>query len=208
MKVFILDKKLEFNNSLQGMESVFREIEKVMLHDNGVLSHLEIDGVEVYGDYYEYFLQHINEINEVKVIIKTPNEIAKDVLVSTANYLMTALPEIEKLSNEFYKTPESESWSKLADLFEGIKWILDTFMILDKNYNIEDIVDSYEEWNEYAQYIYSLKKLINEFEEVMKNQDYISIADILSYEIIPLFNDMLNKLNILVDEESFTGVVN
>ncbi|NMA96406.1 MAG: hypothetical protein GX974_10235 [Clostridiales bacterium] len=208
MRVIVMGKELDFNNNLEGIKSIFKEIDKIILDTDSIFSHLDIDGVEVYEDHYEYFLQNIEDINVVKVIIKTPNEIAKDTLLSTIQYLGAALPEIEKLSNEFYKTPEPESWAKLADLFEGVKWILDTFSTLDQNYKIQEIVDSYEDWNEYAQYIYSLKELLNEFEGVMENQDYISIADILSYELIPLFDDMIHKLNILVSEETTTSVIN
>jgi hypothetical protein len=38
-----------------------------------------------------------------------------------------------------------------------------------------------------------------EFEEILSSEDLVSIGDILSYEIIPLFESMKEKLNVLVD---------
>ena len=126
---------------------------------------------------------------------------SEDILLSTVDYLERAIPEIEILSNEFYKTPSRESWKKLMDLIEGIKWIMDTFAAIDSNEQLKNIVNSYEEWNTYAKDIYELNELIIEFEEILENSDFVSTADILSYEIIPLFNNMKEKLLKLISEE-------
>ena len=89
----------------------------------------------------------------------------------------------------------------MIDLIDGIRWIIDTFVSIDSNVDLKNIVKSYEEWNRYAKDIYSLKELLLEFEEILENSDYVSIADILSYELIPLFKEMKEKLEKLVLEE-------
>jgi len=208
VKFYILDKVLEFKNDDRELDSIFKEINQMISDSNCILSYLDIDGNQVYEDYYGYFLDHIDEIKEVKVITKTAVEIAKDTLVSTADYLSRAIPEVEKLANEFYKTPKQESWNRLAQLLEGIEWIVTTFSTIDEGYDIQKIVKSYETWNLYAKDVYSLKDLMDEFEEVLNSQDYISIADILSYEISPLFKEMLNKLIFLVYKEEDFNVIN
>lgn len=208
MKFYILDKTLECKNDSKELDNMLKKIDKIVADSNLIFSHLDIDGNEVYDDYYGYLLAHMDEIKEVKVIVKTPFEIAKDTLVSTADYLNRAIPEIEKLADEFYKTPNSKSWNKFNQLLEAIEWVISTFSAIDSGYDIEKTVKDYETWNLYAKDIYSLKDLMNEVEEVLNNQDYVSIADILSYEISPLFKDMLNKLLLLVGEEETLNVIN
>lgn len=85
-------------------------------------------------------------------------------------------------------------------LLEGIAWIADSFVAIDNNSRLRDIVSSYEEWNNYAQDIYSLQELLGELEEIMESQDTVSIGDILSYEISPLFQSMKEKLEGLVSK--------
>lgn len=208
MKFYILDKTLECKNDSKELDNMLKKIDKIVADSNLIFSHLDIDGNEVYDDYYGYLLTHMDEIREVKVIAKTAVEIAKDTLISTADYLNRAIPEIEKLADEFYKTPNSKSWNKFNQLLEAIEWVISTFSAIDSGYDIEKTVKDYETWNLYAKDIYSLKDLMNEVEEVLNNQDYVSIADILSYEISPLFKDMLNKLMLLVDEEETLNVIN
>lgn len=207
MKVYILNKVLEFKNDDKEIGNIFNNINKTISDSNRILSHLDIDGNQIYENYYEYFLDNIDSIEEVTVITITAIELAQDTLSSTVGYLNRAIPEIEKLSNEFYKTPEQESWNRLADLFGGITWIVDTFSTIDNDYDIDKVVVDYKTWNLYAQQIYNLKELLVEFEELLNNQDYVSIADILSYEIVPLFKDMLDKLILLVGEEESSNVI-
>ncbi len=201
MIIHILDKSLEYENKQEVLDTIFKEIDNIVNSANMIFSHLIIDGQEVYNDFYDYFLDNMKNIQEVKVVTRTAKEAFEEILLSTIDYLNRAIPEIEVLSNEFYKTPSRESWGKLGDLLEGIKWIMDTFMIIDADFGLKNIVNSYEDWNIYAEDIYKLNELLIEFEEILENSDFVSTADILSYEIIPLFNDMKKKLEKLISEE-------
>lgn len=201
MIIHILDKSLEYENKQEVLDTIFKEIDNIVNSANMIFSHLIIDGQEVYNDFYDYFLDNMKNIQEVKVVTRTAKEAFEEILLSTIDYLNRAIPEIEVLSNEFYKTPSRESWEKLGDLIEGIKWIMDTFMIIDSNSELKSVINSYEDWNVYAKDIYELSELLKEFEEILENNDFVSTADILSYEIIPLFNNMKEKLEKLVTEE-------
>ena len=208
MKIYILDKVLEYPNREDEISNIFNEIDDIISTSKYTFSHLEVDGYTVYEDFHNYFLDNIRSIEEVKVIAKTFKQFVEEILNTTAEYFENAIPEIEILSDEFYKTPTGESWSKLADLIQGVKWIMDSFVIVDQSDEIKDIVKSYETWNLYAKDIYSLRELLEEFEEILENEDLVSTADILSYEIAPLFNEMLDKLNALVDREVDTSALN
>ena len=201
MKIHILDKVLEYENHIDILDTMFDEVNNIVSGTSLIFSHLIIDGVIVYDDYYDYLLDNIRNIEEVIIIVKTAKKISEEVLLSTIDYLDRSIPEIEILSNEFYKTPSKESWQKLMDLIEGIRWIMDTFVSIDSNGELKNIVNSYEEWNLYAKDVYSLQELMMDFEEILRNNDFISTGDILSYEIVPLFKEMKKKLEKLFLEE-------
>ena len=201
MKINILDKTLEYENRIEVLDDIFNKINHMVSSANLVFSHLNIDGIDVYEDHYDYFLDNIRNIEEVKVVTKTIKEISQDIILSTIDYIDRAMPEIEILADEFYKQPLQGSWNKLIQFLEGIKWIIDSFVIIDSNPELKDIVNNYEEWNLYAKDIHELGELIREFEEILENSDFVSTADILSYEIVPLFREMKAKLERLVLEK-------
>ena len=208
MKIHILDQTLEYANNKSILGDMFEKINKNIANLNLVFSHLSVDGQEIYDDFYDYFLDNIKSIHEVKVITQTVKEISQETILSTLDYIDRAIPEIEILSNEFYKTPTRNSWNKLLDLIEGVNWIISSFTYIDSNNELKNIVNDYEEWNLYAKDVYSVKDLIIEFEEILQNNDLVSTADILSYEIVPLFNDMKEKLEKLVYREANLNATN
>ncbi|WP_129597517.1 hypothetical protein [Anaerophilus nitritogenes] len=205
MKIYILDQVLEYENDRNILDNMFKKINQMIENSKLILSCISIDGYDVYNDFQNYFIDHIKNIKEVKVIAKTENEICTDTLLLTMDYLKNAVPEIEILSNEFYKTPTNTTWNKLADLIEGINWIITSFISIDSHNELKNIINNYEEWNLYAKDIYSLKNIIIEFENILQNNDLVSTADILFYEIIPIFNEMKEKLEKLVYREVSPG---
>lgn len=198
MKLYILDKVVEYENDKDNIDKIFDEIDETMENSSLILSYLIVDGYELYNDFYDYILENIRYIEEIEVVARTVAETAQEIMLSKIDYIERATPQIEILADEFYKTPCRETWNKLIGLFGGIRWMVDAFMSIDSNSQLKNIVSSYEAWNLYAKDVLTLKELITEFERILENYDIVSVADILSYEIIPIFNDMKDKLEKLV----------
>lgn len=190
MLITVLDNAKTFSNEESSLDKILEYILKSIEESNMIFSHLEIDGKEIYSDIENYLFSNYMKIQNIKIVLNTPKELYNEVILSTIDYIYRAMPEIEKLSNEFYKAPSKESWRKLIQLLEGLNWILVSFSSIDSKNNIQELLNSYETWNLYAKKIYDLKDLISELDEAITNNDLISIADILSYELTPIFTDL------------------
>lgn len=202
MKIFIEDQILEYENNREKIDNILTEIDNIIGKTAKTLSHMIIDGNEVISDFNDYFLDNINNINKVEVVALTYKELVDDILNSTLDYLERTPELIEGLANTFYKEPTKESWQDINDLFGGIGWIINTFTSIDKDHRLKSIVLSYEDWNLYAKEVFSLVEILENLEEALSNNDYVSIADILSYEIGSTFTEMGDKLSSLVHREA------
>lgn len=198
MKIYVENQILEFENDKNEIDSMLSRIEKEVIITSKILNSMVIDDYEIFGDYYDYFFDNISSIEKVEVILLTREELVNDILSSTLDYLNRTPELIESLANNFYKSPEGKSWSDLNDLLEGISWIISTFSSIDKDRSLNDVVADHESWNLYSKEIISLSNIIPNFEDALSNQDSVTIADILSYEIHPKFNTMAEKLSELV----------
>jgi len=201
VKIYIENQILKFEKSIKEIDSIFEEIDNIVNKSSKILSHMVIDSIEVYQDYYDYFLDNIRVIEEVKVITLTYKELVDDILNSTLDYLERTPTIIENLADNFYKNPDNQDWQELNNLLDGISWIMTTFSSIDQDKRLKDIIINYEDWNRYAKEIFSLKELLVEFEEALSSNDNVSIADILSYEIVPIFITMKERLVELIDIE-------
>ncbi|HZJ76456.1 MAG TPA: hypothetical protein VFC70_01990 [Oscillospiraceae bacterium] len=203
MKIYILGEVLEYENRKDNIDNIFDKINRKVSASNLILSHLIVDEYELYNDFYDYFLDNIKHIEEIKVVTKTIIETSREVILCTMNYVEKMIPGTEILSYEFYKVPDEDSWNRLANLIEGINWIIDGFVSIDLSMELKNIVNNYEQWNLYAKNIYLLREILIEFEQIFENGDLISIADILFYEMVPIFEDMEERLEKIIGEYIF-----
>ena len=201
MKIYIENEILEYENKTDEIDNILDEIDEVITKASKTLSHMVIDNFEVFESYYDYFLDNIKVIKKVEIVSLTYKELIDDILISKIDYLENTPNKIGELANTFYKVPDKESWENLNDLLGAIGWIINTFSSIDQDPRLKDSVSSYEDWNLYAGEVFSLQEILGEFEGALSNNDSILIGDILSYEILPKFEEMAERLSKLVSRE-------
>lgn len=208
MKIYILDKILEYKNEKKYIDNIFEDVDNILSDEKYALSHLEVDGKHIYEDFYDYFNENIYDIKEVKVFTKTPRELAKDLIVYIIETMEEYVPKIQVLANEFYNDATEGTWTKLVDLFEKIKWILDATETLDADNELKYIVNDYELWNLYIKDTYELREIMVDFQDILASDDLNFVPEILYGEIVPLFEDMKEKLEFLVNRELDMSLLN
>lgn len=194
MVIKIMDINKVFENKNSEISKIFDFINNTLEYKKVFLKSLEIDGIEIYEDYYEYFIDNINFIDEVKVNVQNLSELVNDVIYSSYSYTERATPLIEKLSTSFRKGPTEGSWNELDNLFSGIEWILESYSNIDKYSNLNELISNYYIWNEYVVEIEKIRITLPDFLDAVKNKDSVLISDILIYEINPIFQAMNEKL--------------
>jgi len=181
MNLTMLENMYTFENNQIGMQSLIEKINSELSAENQFFSHLVIDGVEVYEEHEEYILERINEVKNVEVITMTVGEFINNLLVSLNTYTNRAIPEIERLINEFYQNPLEQSWLSLHQLLDGIDWIYETIKSID---NVRPEINC---WDEFIKAVATFEVELPSLLEAIENKDAILIADIIQYEILPQF---------------------
>lgn len=201
MIINVIDIEKEFQNKESEITKIFEYINKIINEKNVFLKSMEIDGIEIYDNFYEYFLDKIEFIDKIEIKTQTINQLIDDVIYDSWEYIVKAIPLIERLSASFKKNPTEKSWQELNNLFDGIEWILETYRNIDQYKNLSELVSNYYIWNEYVLELERLKQSLPDFFVAVNNKDTILIGDILQYEINPLFESISEKLNKLAKKD-------
>jgi hypothetical protein len=200
MNIHIQDKVLEFKNDTKAIEEIFNNINEELKEKDLQFSHLIIDGEEIYSNFDSYIIENIDNIKKIEVIALTLTEMVNESIASTEQYAKDAIPIINKLADEFYQKPNENTWSQLTDLFEGIQWIIQSITQISSIENSIDLVSDYEIWREYVHDMSKMNDIIPELENAILDKDNILIGDMLLYEIIPVLETMVKKLELLLSE--------
>lgn len=198
MNIHIQDKVLEFKNNPKLIEKIFNNINEYLQENDLQFSHLIIDDEEIYDNFDIYIIENIESIKKVEVVAMKLAEMVNESIITTEQYAKNAIPIINNIAEGFYQKPNENSWSQLTDLFEGIQWIIQSFSQINSIESSKDIVSDYRIWNGYVQEMSKLNNIIPELENAIINKDNILIGDMLLYEIIPVFETIVEKLGLLI----------
>jgi protein subunit release factor A len=194
MQLWIGNIMTEFENSATGLEMLLQAIEEAVNSSGLILSHLLVDEVAVYDEYWDYLETNLANIQKIKVELQSISELMQDILQSTILYLERSLYALEKLAESFYSEVNSDTWQDLSDFLEGLQWLAQSIEMMDEVSGLADIVADYEQWNRYSKAVRELQPIVAELEEPLQHEDYVSVGDILLYEVIPRMQELLTKI--------------
>lgn len=198
MQVKILDQTYELANERSAIEELFSVIEEKLKNTGYIFSSLTVDGVEINADYGLYLSQHINEIQEIEVRVKSFRSLMAETMASAVDYLERARPEVENLSDEFYRGPTEESWYKLGQLLEGLQWLLEVL----------STVENYQPGKQSTPWGVEFKEKVKLLQEALENSDHVLLGDLLQYEISPFFSTVEEATKKLLKTEGCTDDLN
>jgi hypothetical protein len=184
MKVYFSNNKKQYENTNESVTQIVEDINSYMdSTDNIVLSHLNVDGVDVYENHYQILLDKLNTIDEIKLVVKTKQEVVVELQESLNEYLDRALPVMEKLANQFYQGESAETWDTFVDLTDGLQWINSAVMTLT-HYSAEETASYYKSISD------KLESILKELAEVLEIKDTVTIGDMIQYEIMEILTEL------------------
>lgn len=187
MKVHFQNEIREFENTSRGIDELIENINSFIKESGLVFSHLNIDGVNIYADYEDYMLSELRSIDRVTLVLKTIEEVVVELQQSLSEYLERALPVMQGLSEQFYQGESADSWNSLADLMDGLQWIMGALYTLTQS--VKGDVKEY-----YLNVIEKIESVLQELLEALEAKDAVSIADIIQYEIVDTLAELRHNV--------------
>ena len=191
MELIFQEKKIEFNR-IPSLDEIITEINDLLL-GNYYFSHFIADETEIYEDHEAYLNVYLNRIEKLEIIAKTEKQFMNDIFLSAKDYLKRAKPELIALKDGFYSNPKAETYTSFSQLMDGLQW-LDEILELILNNN-----DRPPNGGIYAGLTQRLQVEIAHLGKAMENSDNVLVADIIQYELIPIFELLETAIGETID---------
>lgn len=201
MKIYILGREYEFDNNKDYIEDIVKVIYRDSNKKGYSFAYVVIDGVDIYSNFREYIESNIKNIRTIKVVSMTFREMTLNSIVSIKDYIEEEKMNIPMLIKALRNESEEESLRGLDIFLEGMSWIIEYFNSIDNVHNLNHIITDYYVWNEYARDIYVLGEIVENLEDYSLDKKNYKVAEILQSKVMPLLNEMLEKLTKLAIEE-------
>ncbi|RDW20769.1 hypothetical protein [Oceanobacillus chungangensis] len=193
----------QIDNNESAINIIIERVNQIVEDQAVVFSHLLIDDIEVYENHEEYIKKHLNEIALVEIITRSVKETIWEAMKSINSYLQRSIPALTELVDEGYEGFFSrKSWEGLAQLTEGMQWIL-KFMII-----AERAPQKPAKWDEMVKGLKQCETSFTQLLEASEVMDTVLISDILSYEVTPAYETLRDALVLSLKNEEYLKNVN
>lgn len=191
MKLLFREQTIEFEQ-VPFTDEVIESINRFLGNDF-YFSHLIVDGEQVLESPEQFLTENLADIVNIEVIAIPVKEFVDELLLSAEEYTERVIPHITILFNGFYTNPTQKNWIELSEILEGIQWLLSMIETIDHSIVRPD------NWTEVTAPVVRLKEELGDLEEALENTDTVLIADMLQYEILPVFEGFITEIKQTID---------
>jgi len=192
MKLLINGKEEIFSHEGETLDDLLIFMEREHLAKGNVVRSIKLDGQESSLDSSEVRKIPLSGIGTLEVEISTMLDIVNKNLDNAEDYIKRLIPGIEKSVKLFRTGSEQEANKFFINIIDGVDWLSQVLdMILTaKGISPDTVFNGKSIQDRRASLIDFTKQML----DANKNQDWVLLADLLEYEILPYYQEWSNLL--------------
>lgn len=184
MKLYIDGKEVQWSG--QDIDSFWQAVNRELQPKQRVVVEVKCDGLEVNNEALEDCLK--NGVGQIEIFSNTPAELIFDGLAYAIEYLPKLSQGLGKVVQFIQEGEEGEAVRLFLQALEGIEW-LNSLLTAIETFGIrKEIPDTVKQKIPGA--IHDFKSKMQTLLAAWENFDYLLVADILEYEVIPLLEEL------------------
>jgi hypothetical protein len=152
-----------------------------------------VDGQEISSNAQDSVMTLTSSIGLLKLELASLQDVLSNNLDNAKDYLKKLIPGFQKAADLFRMENEQEANKYYLQILDGVDWFSQVLLTILQSWGKNLEGQSLEERQK------KLTGLIAQMLEANQNQDWVLMADLLEYEMIPLYEDwqeVLSKINV------------
>jgi hypothetical protein len=175
--------------SFQGetLEEVMNAI--VKSRQNSYIRRIWLDGQEVSSDSQDTLKTLTTSVELLELELAELQDLLANNLTNAKDYLVKLIPGFQKAADLFRMGNEQEANQYYLQVLDGIEWFSQVVIIIVSTQKNKSEEKSLEERQK------KLTDLMSQMLEANQNQDWVLMADLMEYEMIPFYKDWKEVLS-------------
>jgi hypothetical protein len=200
MHVSISTTGFEAPNTREGVETLFTRIEQELDSLQLYFDYLVVDGAVVTDDPQGFIETHLDTVENIEVHFFAADQYLAKIIEVLQAFLDNALPAIAQMAAEFYGKPGPDTWGRFDTALDGMKSLIGLIQGVMNDASLANKLD------EISSLGASLQDNLATLLDAVQRGDNTLVADVLTYEILPFFENLLKAVRNL--SERHTNAVN
>ena len=199
MQVTLNEQNLPVDLShLRTLEEALLELNEKFIPDGQQLFQVEVNG-QFFTERYPRESRYVTLGEVARLDLKTVSDVdlARSILTDAAYQAETLTQALEKSAALFRLAAEDEANHYFAQVLEALRWLVQTgegaCQVLDvKLSQIKSPL-----FGDVSDFLKRFQSLLDEMLQVSEEEDYILLADLMEYELLPMVQEWQKILSLL-----------
>lgn len=188
MQVTLNDQKLPVDLShLRNLEEALLELNEKFIPEGQQLFQVEVNG-QFFTERYPRESRYVRLGEVARLDLKTVSDedLARSILSDAAQQVVTLSQALEKSAALFRLAAEDEANHYFAQVLEAIRWLLQTGEGACQVLEVDLGKVTSPQMGEVSVFLNRFQDLLEEMLQVYEEEDYILLADLMEYELLPM----------------------
>ncbi len=185
---------------LQSLEEIITEIHERFIPAGQQFFQLHVNG-EFFSERYPRESRYVNidEISRLDVKTVSDEEMARFILRDAIRHAGTLLQAIEQSASLFRVGTDEEANHYFAQVLEALRWLLQTGESACQVLQLDLEEASSSQSIPVSRYLRDLQDLLEEMLAISEDEDYVMLADLMEYELMPMVQEWQKILQEIAD---------
>jgi len=199
MQVTLNDQSLPVDLShLRTLEEALLELNEKFVPSGEQLFQVQVNGqffTERYPREYRYVT--LGEVSTLDLKTVTDADLARGILSDAADKVQTLVQALEKGAALFRLAAEDEANHYFAQVLEALRWLLQTGEGACQVLDVDMAKANAPQVGDVSDFLKRFQDLLDEMLQVYQEEDYILLADLMEYELLPMVQEWQKILSLL-----------
>lgn len=175
---------------LRNLEEVLEALNEQFIPPGQQLYQVRVNG-EFFSERYprESKYIHLKDIATLEVTTLSEAEMARLILTEAAGQAAVLCLALEQSARLFRVAAEDEANHYYAQVLEALRWLLLTgeYACRVLQVDLREVLSLRN--GQGSHYLKTMQALLEEMQEIHENTDYVLLADLMEYELLPLVRE-------------------
>ena len=188
MQITLNDQSLPVDLShLRNLEEVLLELNEKFIPQGQQLFHVEVNG-QFFTERYprESRYVRLGEVSRLDLKTVSDEDLARSILADASQQADTLGQALEKSAALFRLAAEDEANHYFAQVLEALRWLLQTGEGACQVMEVDLGRLSTPQIGDVSEFLRRFQDLLEEMLQVYEEEDYILLADLMEYELLPM----------------------
>ncbi|MCD9022310.1 hypothetical protein [Cohnella silvisoli] len=185
MRLEVLNEVQEFTNNDQGLQEMLYYMEKRISAANLRISHLHVDGIDIYDPFLSSLTARIDTIRNIQVVSCTLEELITHTLTDGLDFIVQLQQLATEISVQFYAGSQTVDWDKFNNIVNRMELLANLLRSIGQL----DVV-LLKHGKHFPVLLERLNIILAAVGDGLSVQDMTLVGDLIQYEISSLLNEV------------------